>query len=145
MSERNPYLSLMEYGMAFVKDAINIDAKAYEGYSVFVDSKADKFKKLFTTINKNGSPRYLPNKSLNRYSISGADFNLKNWNNIHKQFNILLQSLKFPVKGNMTPKNIIEFDSHFNVLKSDGSLSDAQQAHTDELPPFSLGTNTKYF
>ena len=38
----------------------------------------------------------------------------------------------------------MQFDLHFNVLKSDGGLSQAQQAHTDELPPFSLGTTTKY-
>ena len=34
---------------------------------------------------------------------------------------------------------------HENVLKSDANLTEAQQPHTDELPPFSLGTNTKYF
>ena len=45
----------------------------------------------------------------------------------------------------MTKNTIIEFDLHFNVLKSDGGLSDVQQENTDELPPFSLGTNTKYF
>ena len=33
MSERNPYLSLKKYGMAFIEDAIDVDDKAYEEYS----------------------------------------------------------------------------------------------------------------
>ena len=91
--------------MAFVEGEIDIDDKAYEEYSEFVDSKADRFKKLFTTINKNGSPRFIPDKIPNRYTFGGTDCDLENWNNIHKQFNVLLQSLKSPVKGNMTQKN----------------------------------------
>ena len=45
----------------------------------------------------------------------------------------------------MKKKTIIDFDFHFNVLKSDGGLTEARQAHTDKLPPFSLRTNTKCF
>ena len=76
ISERNPHLSLKKYGMDFVEDAININDKVYEYHSEFIDSKADRFNKLFTIINKNGSPKYLPDKSLNRYLIGGDDCNL---------------------------------------------------------------------
>ena len=96
--ERTPYLSLKKYGVAIVEDAIKIDDTAYTEYLEFVDSKADKFKKLFTTLNKNGSSRYIQEKGPNRYTIGGEDCDLEDWNNIHQQFNVLVKSLKLPQK-----------------------------------------------
>ena len=78
MGERNPYLSLKKHDMPIVEDAMEIDDKVYTEYLQFFYSKANKFKKIFKTVNKNGSLRYIQVKSPIRYSIGGYYCDLKN-------------------------------------------------------------------
>ena len=103
------------------------------------------FNKLFTTLIKIFSPRFIPDKSPNRWTVGGVPAEFNNWNNIHEQFNLLIKQLKLPTMGHNARNIVSAVDMHINVLKSDAGLTEAQQAHTDEQPPFSLGTNTKYF
>ena len=69
---------------------------------------------------------------------------MEEWNDIHDQFKVLAQDLKLQAKESSTKKVVDEVDLNFNILKSDGGLSQTQHTHTNELPVFSLGSNTKY-
>ena len=58
---------------------------------------------------------------------------------------VLVLDLKLPAKGTTASKFVPNINIQFTILKSDAGLSKAQHAHTDELLPFSLGSNTKFF
>ena len=104
MAEKSPYLSLKKHGVAFLEDAIEIDNGAYDDYLKVVDSNKHNFKKLFVTLNKQGTPKYIPDKDPNRY-VMGAEFcDLEQWNSILEQFQVLAIDLKLPAKGNSTKK-----------------------------------------
>ena len=84
-------------------------------------------------------------KGPNRYSIGGDDCDLNDWNNIDEQFRFLGYKLKLPHKGHALKRASLKLNVDFNIIKSDAGLTQSQQAHTDELPEFSLGNTTKCF
>ena len=143
--EKTPYLSLKKNGVALIEDAIEIDDTAYQEFLDYVQSESSKFQPLFTTINKNGSPKFIMEKGPNRYSIGGENCNLENWNNIHFRFQSMFKRIKVPNKGHPSQKPMYNLNFDFNIIKSDGGLTRSQQPHTDELHPFSLGNTTKFF
>jgi len=145
MQKKNPYQSLKKNGVAFIEDAIEIDDKAYQEFSDYVQAESSKFKPLFTTINKNGSPKFKIEKGPNRYSIGGENCNLNNWNNIHERFKYMFNRMRVPGKGHQSQRPMYNLNIDFNIIKSDGGLTQSQHPHTDELHQFSLGNTTKFF
>ena len=104
-----------------------------------------KNEKLVLNLTKNGTMRFISDNEANRYVARGEHCNLDEWNNIQEQFKLLSPDLKLPPKGTAASKFIPDVHLQLTILSSDAGLSKAQQAHTDELLPFSLGSTTKFF
>ena len=79
------------------------------------DEGKDKFKKLWTSLTKQNTPKFRNNNQPERYSVNSEILtdNSEEWNGIHDQFFDLSKEFEIPDRGR--GKADIEVD--FTILK----------------------------
>ena len=92
------YDSLKKYGVAFMKDAIDISDESQENFLTYVDSVKNKFKESFTGLTTLNGPKYIARGKPNRFvmSVHPEDEFFYNWNNIEKQIESMVGDLNLP-------------------------------------------------
>ena len=145
--DKSPYHAIKRYGVVFMRKKIVISKDSKFDLDMYLTHRKESFETLFTNLTKANKTRYLPEDDPNRYlmTVGSENDNFDEWNNINAQIFNLVELLKLPRAGNKKISMKEDYEMHYSILKSEGGLKVAQQGHTDEMNPYQLGSNTKFF